>query len=262
MITYQRRQTLLERLHKQPGLRIPELALALNVSDGTVRNDLHALEQRGLLMRVHGGAVLIPQDPFRNISFFRRCQQYAAAKRAIAREAAALVDDGDSILLDASSTCCYFAKSLSEHRRLRVMTNGFEVARELARNSTNTVILIGGMVNDEASSVTGLFSEHIIEDLRIQKAFLSCSAFNLEHGMMEVQLAEGELKRKIIEISCQLFALVDASKFGKEDLTSFARPEQINHLFTDRYLSSNWEDQLKQAGIGFTICQEEPVLVN
>jgi DeoR/GlpR family transcriptional regulator of sugar metabolism len=255
--TYERRQSLLDILRKQPGLRIPELAVALDVSEGTVRNDLNALEQQGMLMRVHGGAVLNQQDQFQNNSFAKRYQQNAAAKFAIAREAAVLVNDGDSILMDASSTAYYFAKAISERRRLRVMTNGFEVARELAQNSTNTVILIGGVVNNESSSVTGLLSEHIIEELKIQKAFLSCSGFSLERGMTEVHLAEAQLKRKMVESSQQLFALVDSSKFGKEDLTSFARPEKINCLFTDKNLSVEWEERLKQAGTEFTICEEE-----
>lgn len=255
--TYERRQSLLDILRKQPGLRVPELAAALNVSEGTVRNDLNALEDQGLLMRVHGGAVLSQQDQFQNISFVRRYQQNAAAKLAIARAAAALVNDGDSILLDASSTVYYFAKALSEHRRLRVMTNGFEVARELAQNTTNTVILIGGVVNNESSSVTGLLSEHIIEELHIQKTFLSCSGFSLERGMTEVHLAEAQLKRKVIESSQQLFALVDSTKFGKEDLTSFARPERINRLFTDHHLSSDWLERLRAAKVEFTLCEEE-----
>ena len=177
-----------------------------------------------MLTRVHGGAVLHQQVQFRNNSFIRRYQQNAAAKLAIAREAAALVSDDASILLDASSTAYYFAQALSKHQRLRVMTNGFDAARELAQNTTNTVILIGGVVDNESSSVTGLLSEHIIEELHIQKAFLSCSGFSLEHGMTEVQLAEAQLKRKVIESSQELFALVDSSKFGMEDLTSFARP--------------------------------------
>lgn len=257
MTTYERRQSLLDILRKQPGLRVPELAMTLDVSEGTVRNDLNALEQQGALMRVHGGAVLTQRDQFQNNSFVRRYQQNAAAKLAIAREAAVLVNDGDSILMDASSTAYYFAKALSDRRRLRVMTNGFEVARELAQNSTNTVILIGGIVNNESSSVTGLLSEHIIEELKIQKAFLSCSGFSLERGMTEVHLAEAQLKRKVIESSQQLFALVDSSKFGREDLTSFARPEKINCLFTDKHLSSDWMERLKQAGIQFTICDEE-----
>ena len=261
MTTYERRQSLLDILRKQPGLRVPELAAALNVSEGTVRNDLNALEQEAFLIRVHGGAVLNQQGQFQNTSFLRRFQQNAAAKFAIAREAAVLVNDGDSILLDASSTTLYFAKALSARRRLRVITNGFEVARELAHNSSNTVILIGGVVNNESSSVTGLLSEQIIEELHIQKAFLSCSGFSLERGMTEVHLAEAQLKRKVIESSQQLFALVDSTKFGKEDLTSFARPEKINHLFTDVHLSPDWAERLKQGGIEFTICEEEAAVV-
>jgi DeoR/GlpR family transcriptional regulator of sugar metabolism len=255
--TYERRQSLLDILRKQPGLRVPELALSLDVSEGTVRNDLNALEEQGLLKRVHGGAVLNQQNQFQNHSFVRRYQQSATAKLAMAREAAALVNDGDSILLDASSTLYYFAKALSQRKHLRVMTNGFEVARELAQNTTNTVILIGGIVNNESSSVTGLLSEHIIEELNIQKAFLSCSGFSLERGMTEVLLAEAQIKRKAIESAQQLFALIDSSKFGKEDLTSFARPEKINCLFTDEHLAAEWAERLKQAGIPFTICEEE-----
>ena len=123
------------------------------------------------------------------------------------------------------------------------------------------VILIGGIVDNESASVTGLLSEHIIEELHIQKAFLSCSGFSLESGMTEVHLAEAQLKRKVIEFSQQLFALVDSSKFGKEDLTSFARPEKINRLFTDQHLSPDWAERLRKAGIEFTLCQEEAIPV-
>ncbi|HBO33609.1 MAG TPA: transcriptional regulator [Anaerolineaceae bacterium] len=257
MTTYERRQSLLDILRKHTGLGVQELATALDVSEGTVRNDLNALELQGLLTRVHGGAVLHQQEQFQNNTFIKRYQQNAAAKLAIAREAAALVSDDASILLDASSTAYYFAQALSKHQRLRVMTNGFEAARALSQNTTNTVILIGGIVNNGSSSVTGLLSEHIIEEMHVQKAFLSCSGFSLEHGMTEVHLAEAQLKRKVIESSQELFALVDSSKFGKEDLTSFARTERISRLFTDQHLSSDWPERLRQAGIEFTICEED-----
>jgi len=257
--TYSRRQSLLDLLSKQSGLRVPELAKALDVSEGTVRNDLNALESEGRLTRVHGGAVLIENDQFQNNSFKLRSQINLAAKLAIAREAADLVKDGDSILLDASSTIYFFARALSKRSKLRVVTNGFEVARELAQNSSNNVFLIGGIVNNDSSSVTGLLSERIIEELRIQKAFLSCSGFSLERGMTEVHLAEAQLKRKVIESSQQLYALVDSSKFGQEDLTSFMRSEKITHLFTDTGLSPEWIQKLKLAGINFTLCEEEAV---
>ena len=261
MTTYERRQSLLEILRSQPGKRVPEVAQLLGVSEGTVRNDLTALEDEGRLKRVHGGAILNEQNQFQNHSFVRRYKQNVAAKRAIASEAAALVKDGDSILLDASSTDYYLARALSERQQLRVVTNGFEVARELAENPSNNVILIGGVVNNNSSSVTGLLSERIIEELRIEKAFLSCSGFSLERGMTEILFAEAQIKRKVIESSQQLYALVDSSKFGREDLTSFAGLKRISRLFTDEGVSPEWIERLQQAGLEYTICEEGMALV-
>ena len=259
MTTYERRQSLLDVLRKQPGLRVPELAQALNVSEGTVRNDLNALEDEGRLKRVHGGAVLNDQDQFQNNSFVRRYKQNVSAKFVIAREAALLVKDGDSLFLDASTTDYYLARELSKRQELRVVTNGFEVARELAENPSNNVILIGGVVNNNSSSVTGLLSERIIEELSIEKTFLSCSGFSLERGMTEVLFAEAQIKRKVIESSQQLYALVDSAKFGKEDLTSFASPKKVTRLFTDEGVSQDWIGSLQEIGIEFTICKEEAV---
>ena len=257
MTTYERRQTLLDMLRKQPGMRVPEVAQALGVSEGTVRNDLNALEEEGRLKRVHGGAVLSGQNQFQNNSFVRRYEQNVAAKLAIAREAALLVQAGDSILLDASSTAYYLARELSDRQGLRVVTNGFEVARELADNPSNNVILIGGVVNNDSSSVTGLLSERIIEELRIEKAFLSCSGFSLERGMTEILLAEAQIKRKVIESAQVLYALVDSTKFGREDLTPFARPKQIAHLFTDSGITKEWKTRLQSANIPFTACGDD-----
>jgi DeoR/GlpR family transcriptional regulator of sugar metabolism len=256
LTSYERRQTLLELLKKQPGLRVPEIATTLDVSEGTVRNDLNALETDGKLRRVHGGAVLNEGDPFQNNSFKRRYYQNVDAKSAIARQAATLIKDNDSILLDASSTAYYLARALAEHKKLRVMTNGFEVAREMARNTSNTVILIGGVVENDSSSVTGLLSEQIIAEMHIDKAFFSCSGFSLQRGMTEVHLGEAQLKRKAIESSRQVFGLIDSSKFGKEDLTFFAKPAQITHIFTDAGLSDEWRARLQEAGVAFSVCSD------
>jgi DeoR/GlpR family transcriptional regulator of sugar metabolism len=257
LITYERRQSLLDILRRQPGLRVSEIAKALGVSEGTVRNDLNALEEEGRLKRVHGGAVLTEQNQFQNNSFVRRYNQNEAAKIAIAREAALLVEDGDSMFLDASSTCYYLARALSERAKLRVMTNGFEVARELAQNASNSVILVGGVVNNDSSSVTGLLSEQIIAEMHIEKAFFSCSGFSIERGMTEVHFEEAQLKRKAIESAQRVIALIDSSKFGKEDLTPFARPDRITVLITDLGLTPEWADKLKKAGIDLTVCEQE-----
>jgi DeoR/GlpR family transcriptional regulator of sugar metabolism len=221
-----------------------------------VRNDLNALEEQGYLTRVHGGAVLNGSTPQVNAAFGIRHQENASAKNCIGAGAAQLVNDEDSILLDASSTAYYLALHLRERSRLRVVTNGIEVARLLAQNPTNTVILIGGVVRADGSSVTGLLSEQIISELHIQKAFVSCSGFSVERGMTEVHLEEAQLKRKALESARQVYALVDSSKLGREDLTIFARAIQITHLFTDACITDEWKDRLQWANIPFTSCEE------
>lgn len=255
MSAHERRHLIVELLRKQPGVRVSEMADIFNVSEGTVRNDLNALVAKGRLTRFHGGAILRENDEFRNTSFSVRHQARAAEKILIARQAAELVNDGDSVLLDASSTVYYLSLAIQERQRLRVVTNGLDSARLLAKNPSNSVFLIGGILHQDGSSVTGLVSEQIIRELHTQKAFVSCSGFSLERGMTEVHFEEAQLKRKAIESTAQLIALIDSSKFGKEDLTSFANARQITRLFTDPGLSPDWAACLDQAGIAHTICE-------
>ena len=256
MTTYERRQSLLSLLKDQPGMRVSEIAQSLDVSEGTVRNDLNALEEEGHLTRVHGGAVLTPSQEYTQPTFSIRHQENSDKKICIGKHAAAMVEDGDSILLDASSTAFYLALKLKERSSLRVVTNGIEVAGLLAQNPSNSVILIGGVVNQAGSSLTGLLSEQIIAELHVKKAFVSCSGFSVERGMTEVHLEEAQLKRKAMESVEQVIALVDSSKMGQEDLTPFASPVQITHLFTDSGITDEWKARLKWANIPFTLCGE------
>jgi DeoR/GlpR family transcriptional regulator of sugar metabolism len=254
MISFNRRQSLIQLLQKQPGMRVPELADALGVSKGTIRNDLDFLEREGTLTRVYGGAILGGPTLHTDSSFENRYKERPNNKLMIARTAAKLVDDGTSLLLDASTTVYYLAQQLADRQRLRVVTNGIDVAGMMSKNSTNMVVLIGGVVTSDGSSVTGSLSEQIIHDLHVQMAFVSCSGFSLERGLTDVFLSEAELKSKAITSAKEVFALVDSSKFGKEDLTPFAALDQISHVYTDRDLSEEWADRLRDAGVSFTIC--------
>jgi ribose transport system substrate-binding protein len=254
---FERRQRLLDILRKESGLRVPEMASLLSVSEGTIRNDLNALEADGLLERVRGGAILTGDVPVRSLSFLSRLKQNADAKLAIARQAAELVEDGDSILLDASTTVYFIARFLQNRRKLRVITNGIEIARLLAQNPTNTVILLGGVLNTDSTSITGLISERIVEDLHVKTAFVSCSGITPEAGLTEVHIAEAQLKEKALAAAKKVIVLVDAGKFGKVDLTSFACLDQIDHLFTDDRLSQDWVECLQKTRLSFTICSED-----
>jgi DeoR/GlpR family transcriptional regulator of sugar metabolism/DNA-binding LacI/PurR family transcriptional regulator len=259
MTAFERRQQLIELLRKQPGLRVPELAMRLNVSEGTIRNDLNTLDDEGRVLRVHGGAALNEDIQMRSPSFGARSKKNAEAKLIIARWAAELVEDGDSILLDASTSVFYLARYLQNRRKLRVVTNGIEVARALAKNPTNTVILLGGALNPDGYSLSGSIAEQLIRDLYFQTAFVSCSGFTPEVGLTEVHLDEAQLKNKAISAAKQVIALVDSTKFGKVDLTAFARTEQISHLYTDQGLDEGWVEKLRQANLAFSLCSENGV---
>jgi len=244
-------------MQQDPTLRVPELAGALGVSQGTVRNDLNALAEDRQIVRVHGGGVVLSANGMpRNAGFALRSQANAAAKQLIGTRAAELVQDGDALLLDASSTVYHLAHYLRDRRGLRVVTNGIEVARLMAQNPTNTVNLVGGIVRAGIESVIGPWSERFIQDVRIKTAFVSCSGFTPEGGMTEVDVYEAQFRVKAIEGAGHVVALIDSSKFGKLDLTPSVRNDQISLLLTDAGLAADWSRRLDQAGIRYTICAE------
>ncbi len=259
MTTFERRQRLLELIQKQPGVRVPEIAKLLGVSEGTVRNDLRALSESRQLKRVRGGAVVGSAPRGESPAFSARARIKALAKQRMARWAADLVEDGDSILFDASTTVYYLAHFLQDRRNLTVITNGVEIARSLAQNPSNRVILLGGMLRADGTSVTGPITERVLEDLHIKTAFLSSTGIALDNGLYEVDINEAQLKRKMIAAASSVVALIDSSKFGKVDLMPFAQLDQISHIFTDDGLSPDWIEQLRHASAPFTICGEDSV---
>jgi ribose transport system substrate-binding protein len=258
LTTFERQQRLIEILRRQPGIRVPELARLLEVSEGTIRNDLRSLSQAGRLKRVRGGAIPDGQHP-QSPAFTARARVSEEAKRRIARWAAELVEDGDTLLFDASTTVYYLADFLKDRRNLTVVTNGIEIARSLAQNPSNNVILLGGIMRADGTSVSGTLSHKLLEDLYIKTAFLSCTGITLDAGLMEVHLDEAQLKRKMIQVAKSVVALIDSSKFGKIDLTTFATPDQISHIFTDSDLDPLWIQQLQQYPAALTVCSDTTI---
>ncbi|HSR32778.1 MAG TPA: substrate-binding domain-containing protein [Anaerolineae bacterium] len=256
MTTFERRQRILELLRDQPGIKVTALAERLDVSEGTIRNDLSALEKEGLLTRVRGGAVLRQSHRFVSPSFAARVRVNAEAKEWIARRAADTVQDGDSILMDASTTVFAMVPHLEGLRNLTVVTNGIETALALARSS-HSVILIGGMLRSGGASTVGHLGEKILRDLHIKTAFMSCSGFSVDVGLTEIDIQEEQIKQQMILSAERVSALIDSSKFGKVDLTSFASVDQISHILTDSHLDRRFIDQLRQTDVVLTVCGEQ-----
>jgi ribose transport system substrate-binding protein len=291
MIAFERRQLILRLLYEQPGMTVPMLAKELAVSEGTIRNDLDALEGEQKVQRVRGGAILIgPPPPVgaplgngagaqgagngqgpRSGDAGRgsrgaaprglpaKMEVSAQAKKRIARWASNLVERGETILLDASTTVLHMGPYLQEHQQLTIVTNGVEIARQLAANPSNTVILLGGILNREGGAITSTLGAGMLNELHIRTAFVSGVGFDVEAGLTEMSLQEAPLKRLMLQAATRVVVLADASKLGKIGLTAVARPEQITHLFIDSDVDAETVAALRGQPFDLTICGENTI---
>ncbi len=256
VIPIERQQQLIGLLRREPGLAVPELAARLSVSAGTVRNDLRFLAQNGQVVRVRGGGTVLPEPvEVPASSFVTRTRQNETAKQAIGRKAAECVQDGDSLLLDASTSAFHLGQFLKNRHGLRVVTNGIEVARLLSQNPTHMVMLVGGTLRAGTQSVTGPWSLRILDEVCTRYAFVSCSGFTPEGGMTEVDVYEAEFRVKAISAATQVIALIDASKYGKIELSPSVKLDRISQIYTDRALAPEWIERLQRTGVHFTLCE-------
>ncbi len=220
MTAFERRFRLLAILREQPGIRVPDMARLLEVSEGTIRNDLRALAASGQLTRVWGGGIPMEERGV-SLAYTARAQMNRHAKQSIAQNVAGLVADGDAVLFDASTTVFHMAYYLQERHNLTVITNGIDIGRELARDPSNTVILLGGILRPDGSAITRPTDEHILSDLHIKTAFISSSGFSIEAGLTEVDLNEAQFKGTMIASAGRLVALIELEQIRQ------SRPDSL-----------------------------------
>lgn len=252
-----RRQRLALLLEKLPRGSITELAEILALSPRTVRSDLKALGAADLVPRGGGSdeRCLPGVEQFHTTSTFaERTQINTGAKRAIARWAAGLVQDGDTILLDASTTVYNMAPFLAARRNLVVLTNGIAIGCRLAENRTNAVILVAGVIHPEHASMIGPLYEPVLRNHHIKTAFVSCRGFSLSAGLTETDVNEAAVKIRMVALAESTAVLADSTKFGQVYHAPFARADQVTHIFTDDRLDPYWVQQVQAASIVLTLC--------
>lgn len=229
--TSERRQRLLDLLQDRGRVSVRLCSDVLGVSEVTIRSDLAALEREGQAERVWGGAVL-PQPLRQEGSFASRLRQRQVEKQRIARAAAALINDGDTVMLDASTTAYFIAKQLGDRRNLTVITNGLHVALELGPYAGITTIVIGGQVRGVTGSLVGTIANDVLQKLHAQRGFFSARGLTAEKGLTESTLPEGAIKTLLIEHVAEVVAVLDSSKLGANSLTSFCPIGRVGRLIT------------------------------
>jgi DeoR/GlpR family transcriptional regulator of sugar metabolism len=243
----QRRQQILTALEEAGQLSVVELSARFDVSVVTIRQDLQALTEQGLLLRTRGGALSTNSMP--EFSFDVRQQQQAAKKVRIGQAAAGLVNDGDVIMLDASTTAqaiIPFIKYLSE---LTVITNSLKVAMGLLDAPQIQVILPGGSLRRESISLVGHPFNDILMSLNVQLGFFGARGLTLEEGMTDVNLNEVAVKQAMVDRCRRVVGVLDAGKWGKVAAATFAPIAKIDVIISDAKASTALVEQLQQQQI-------------
>lgn len=233
-MTEARRQQLAQLIDARGFVRVTDAADELGVSDVTIRGDLSALERRGAVIRVHGGAM--PSAAFRESSLEASLDRDAAAKRAIGRAAAALVTSGQSLYVDAGSTAMALAEALVERRDLHdlvVVTSGLTIALALEQAVPRfSVIVTGGTLRPLQHSLVNPFAAPMLESLRLDLAFIGCNGIHPDAGVTNLNLPDAEIKRLVLTHSRHHVLIADATKIGRVDLAVFAPVSEFQTLVT------------------------------
>lgn len=230
LLPSQRQEEIRRLLSEQQVLSIGDLAARLGVSDMTVRRDLDALAETGVVERVFGGARLATRVA-REVSHQARLERNRAAKERIAQTAAARVQDGDTVALDCSTSALYLARALRD-RPITVITNGLDVLTELASSRTET-IGVGGTLRMQTHSFVGPIAQAALGGLHTDKAFFSAQGLDAEAGFTDSHLAEVEMKRALLRTARETVALIDRSKLGVVALASVMSLAAVDTLITD-----------------------------
>ena len=248
-MTDARRQQLTRLVEARGFLRVTDAAAELGVSDVTIRGDLSALERRGALVRVHGGAM--PVAAFREQSLETTLDRDAAAKAAIGRRAARLLASGQAIYVDAGSTAMALARAIVERRDLHdlvVVTSGLTIALALEPAVPRiTVIVTGGTLRPLQHSLVNPFAAPMIASLRLDAAFIGCNGIHPVDGVTNLNLPDAEVKRLAMGASRRSILLADASKLGRTDLAVIAGLSSFERLVTAG--PSEHRDALAAAGL-------------
>jgi len=249
LLVAERRHRIIELLRAHGRVTVEALAVRFATSAVTIRTDLTALEAAGMLERTHGGALLRQDDDDQPLTVKRTL--HLAEKVSIAKVAATLIQDGETIILDSGTTTAEIAKQIRkiEGRSINVITNALNIAVLLADVPFVRLIMPGGILRPESNSLSGHMAEAALANLQADRLFLGADGLDPERGVMTPHLPEAQLNAKMIEISRQVIVVADSSKLLRRNISLIARVEQLHMLITDSAANPEVVAELRRRGV-------------
>ncbi len=243
----ERRQAIVKLVTGCGRASVAEMAAEFGVSEVTIRADLQALAENDLIVRTHGGAVPAGRG-LRELSLAYRREQQELEKDRIGAAAAKMVSHGDAIILDSSSTALAIARHLKRHRDLTILTNSVATAYELLDADGMTVVMPGGTVRRDMASLVGGYGLDQFQ-FNFKLGFFGAHGLSMAEGLTDVSVGEAEVKRPLVAMCREVVAVIDATKWGRAGLASFARMEDIHCVVTDKNAPRALVKQVRASGV-------------
>jgi DeoR family transcriptional regulator of aga operon len=228
----ERMRGVLRLLETRDSIHVTELSKLFSVSEVTIRSDLSTLARRGLVARVRGGVRAL-QRGHSELGFDLRLRLEAERKQAIAQAAAAMVEDGEAVALDSSTTAYYLALELRSKKELVVVTNGLLIAAALADAPGVNVLVTGGLLRLQAMSLVGELGSDVLRSTTINKGFLGARGLSLHRGLMDLNPEEVRIKHEMADACERVIGIFDCTKWHKTALLSFVPADRVNAIVTD-----------------------------
>lgn len=236
----QRLEELIIYIKQHKTVTLDELCVEFDVSKNTIRRDIDILQDQGKIQKVYGGVIYMDHKNLIPIS--QRSQVQNEEKKRIGMAAAALVKNGDIIFIDAGSTTPNIIPFLSEKKNLTIITNSLTVLNESLGLKDCRIISTGGDLLRDTNSFTGIEAIRFLENYNIHKAFIAASGVSIDSGLTNSSSVEAEIKKKIMNVSKDIYLLADNTKFGKSSLVTFAELNSVSSIVTDQTLPSDFTD--------------------
>lgn len=254
MLAIERRQKIMAMLNENKSVLVPELAKLFNVTEETIRRDLEKLEKEGLLKRTYGGAVLVENYNV-DIPFEFRNVTNIEGKKQIALSLIKYIEDGDTLVMDSSTSALQVAKLLKTKKKITVITNSEQIINELKVFEDNIkVISTGGTLRNRSLSLVGPIAEQTLRSLNANKAIISCKGFDIEKGFTESNELEAQVKKLMIEIADKVYMIADHTKMNKTALVNIATLDDIDFIFTDKILPPSQENAIREKNVEIVYC--------
>jgi len=253
VLAIERRQKIMAMLNENKSVLVPELAKLFNVTEETIRRDLEKLEKEGLLKRTYGGAVLVENYNV-DIPFEFRNVTNIEGKKQIALTLIKYIEDGDTLVMDSSTSALQVAKLLKTKKKITVITNSEQIVNELKVFEDIKVISTGGTLRNRSLSLVGPIAENTLKSLNANKAIISCKGFDIEKGFTESNELEAQVKKMMIEIADQIYMIVDHTKMNKIALVNIATLDDVDFIFTDKVLPPSQENAIREKNVEIVYC--------